>query len=285
VVTFQQEVLADIQEFFTNPNHWIYRSKGSPSLINPDSVYHITQLEVLFEDRHFHKLTYRALQELRRREFLRSTEVATEADNFILVSRSGVRYVKRKEKAHLELAREYSSQVISKATGDYAETLALSGLRELHLTLVDRNARNYQGKTWTESDHDLDFIMEKEGIGYGIEVKNTLDYMPPTEFATKLKMCRYLGLRPLFIVRIRDKLQWDQTKKAGGLIYMFKTKVFPPGQDALIRRIWEQMRLPVTIWNDWPPAFHSTIGAFLHTPDNYSLWGSPTIVSVEHLLM
>jgi len=257
-------VTADLREFFLNPDHRIYSSKGTPSWINADSVYHISQLQVLFEDRHFHLLTYRAIQELKESGFLRSETVKTDVETFIVVWRSGVRYVRRAIKAHVTLAAEYSSQLISKATGDYAETLALLGLRGLGLTLVDRNTRSYRHKTWTESEHDLDFVVEKDGRAYGVEVKNTLDYMPRDELDIKIALCQHLGIRPLFIVRNRDKIQWDKMQEAGGLLYIFKSKIFPPGQEPLVQRIWKEMRLPVAIWRDWHGQFYNTIADFIN---------------------
>jgi hypothetical protein len=254
---------ADLREFFLNPEHWIYRSKGTPSQINPDSVYHISQLQVLFEDRHFHLRTYRAIQELRENDFLRSETVKTDVETFIVVWRSGVRYVRRAIKAHVTLADEYSSQLISKATGDYAETLVLLGLIRLGLTLVGRNTRSYRGKTWSETGHDFDFIVEKDGSAYGIEVKNTFPYMPDDELEIKIAMCKHLGLRPLFIVRNRHAIQWDKMQEAGGLLYIFKSKILPPGHEPLRDRMWQQMRLPVAIWSDWHGQFYNTIAAFI----------------------
>ncbi len=260
----ESSAAADLREFFLNPDHWIYRSKGTPSQINPDSVYHISQLQVLFEDSHFHLRTYRAIQELRENDFLRSETVETDVETFIVVWRSGVRYVRRAISAHVTLASEYSAQLISKATGDYAETLALLGLSRLGLTLVGRNTRSYRGKTWSETAHDFDFIVEKDGSAYGIEVKNTFSYMPDDELDIKIAICHHLGLRPLFIVRNRHAIQWDKMQEAGGLLYIFKSKIFPPGQEPLTQRIWQQMRLPVATWMDWHGQFYNTVADFIH---------------------
>ena len=263
-----EAAIGDLRDFFTNDNHWVYHSKGTPSLITPDSIYHITQLQVLVENKHFHPLTYRAIQELRQTRFLDSREVPSRIGRSILVWRSGIRYVERQIKAHTKLVEEYSSELINKATGDYAETLVLLGLSRLHLNLVSRETRQYRDRMWTQSDHNLDFIMEKGPVAYGIEVKNTFGYMPADEFAIKLQMCEFLGIRPLFVVRNRDKIQWQKAKDAGGLIFMFKTKVFPPGQDALVQRIWKEMRLPVGILHDWHPSFYNTILSFLQLGNN-----------------
>jgi len=261
--TALQEVIEDIREFFLNSQHWVYRSPGTLSQVSPDSVYHVTQIEVLFEDRHFHDRTYRALQQLLKDGFLRSRAVTVWDTSTILLWRSNVRYVERAIKSHLELMSRYSSQQMNKATGDYAELLTLMGLSRLHLDLVSRNSNSYRGKVWTASGHDLDFVMERDGLAYGIEVKNTYNYFPDHELEIKLKMCEYLELVPLFVVRHRHAKQWTLTRQHRGLLDVFKSKILPPGQSVLAQEIWQQMRLPVTVWSDWPGQFYPAIAKFL----------------------
>jgi hypothetical protein len=158
---------------------------------------------------------------------------------------------------------EYSSPTMNRATGVYTETLVLMGLSRLHLELLGSHTNSYNGKVWTDSGHDLDYIMERSGVGFGIEVKNTFDYIPDGELVTKLEMCKHLGLVPLFIVRNRYSNQWVLTKTYGGLLYIFKSKMFPPGHNALVEKMWQEMRLPVAIWTDWPGQFYTTIESFI----------------------
>ena len=132
------------------------------------------------------------------------------------------------------------------------------------MDLVGRSTREYRGRIWTDTEHDLDFILEKDGVGFGVEVKNTWVYIPPDELTIKLKMCDYLGIRPLCIVRNRHSGQWKEVKNAGGLLYIFKSKILPPGQEDLASRMWRLMRLPVVVWQDWPGQFYPLIGSFLH---------------------
>ena len=47
--------------------------------------------------------------------------------------------------------------------------------------MAGRNTRTYEGRTWTDTAHDLDFIFERDGAAYGVEVKNTLGYMEHKE--------------------------------------------------------------------------------------------------------
>ena len=68
--------------------------------------------------------------------------------------------------------------------------------------MASRNTREYQGRVWETSEHNLDFIFERDGIAYGIEVKNTLGYMDREEFLLKIKLCEWLGIKPVFVCRI-----------------------------------------------------------------------------------
>ena len=74
-----------------------------------------------------------------------------------------------------------------------------------------KKVREYKGKHWTASGHDLDRIFERDGIAYGVEVKNTLKYIESSELATKLQMCQSLGVRPLFIMRASSQAFIDRT--------------------------------------------------------------------------
>jgi hypothetical protein len=171
------KVMEDVRQFFVDPDHWIYRSRGTPSLIGPDAVLHVGQLEVLFEDRHFHFRTNAAVRRLREEGFLREQVVAYDGSSAIIVWRPGLRYTKRLVTRHVSLIKEYSSEALNKATGSYAETLTLLGLRGLHLDLVGRNTREYRGNVWKETDHDLDFIFERDRQG---------QYLPSPGIATPL---------------------------------------------------------------------------------------------------
>ena len=93
-------------------------------------------------------------------------------------------------------------------------------------------------------------------------------------------MCQFLSLHPLFIVRIRHAGEWYAVRSAGGLLYMSRTKIFPPGQEDLTRRIWRQMRLPVAVWNDWHGQFYSAVGGFVNrTTSQYLFIGGGKFVS------
>lgn len=77
--------------------------------------------------------------------------------------------------------------------------------------------------------------------------------MPAAEFAEKLRMCECLGLVPSFPLRCPSNEQSALMKRIGGLALKFKSRIFPPGTRDLVADIWNHFRLPVTIWESFPP--------------------------------
>ncbi len=128
--------------------------------------------------------------------------------------------------------------------------------------VVSRNTNEFSRRKWTTTSHNLDFIVEKDGIYYGVEVKNTLPYMERDEFDIKLEICNYLGLVPLWILRNAPGNQFDQMKQAGGFILKLKSQIYPFGYEDLVGDIWNLMRLPVAIWDRIPKKLENLVIRF-----------------------
>lgn len=64
----------------------------------------------------------------------------------------------------------------------------LEGFARHEFVMKGRNARSYGEKEWTRTDHNLDFVFARDGLAYGVEVKNTLGYMDQEELRTKIEM-------------------------------------------------------------------------------------------------
>ncbi len=119
---------------------------------------------------------------------------------------------------------------------------------------------SFGNETWRETDHDLDFIFERDGIAYGVEVKNTLGYMDYEEFQTKIRLCQQLRLHPVFVVRMFPRSWMHELITAGGFGLIFKYQLYPWGQKELGRRIAKELGLPI----DAPRAISSgTMTRFL----------------------
>jgi proteasome lid subunit RPN8/RPN11 len=242
------EVKEDIRSFFKDPRHWAYQYGTPTPGCNPNSPYHRKQIEVLFEYKYFHWVTNRVIDSLIDEGFLRLEK----KDIAHFVYRSDIRYIRRKINRRVKIISRYIDPTITKAIGDYAQMLFSFMFRLNGFRIVGENTNEYRGLKWEETEHDLDFIIEKDSIAYGVEVKNTLPYMEEDEFKIKLKMCEFLSLIPLWILRNAPAVQFEQMKPCNGFILKFKTQIYPPGQEPLIRDMWEIMRLPVSIWKKIP---------------------------------
>lgn len=105
------------------------------------------------------------------------------------------------------------------------------------------NTNEYGGKIWTETGHNLDFIIEKDGIVYGCEVKNTWDYIDREEMRIKMDLCDYLGIIPFFIVRYAPKTYLDEIYRRGGVFVLYVAQIYPFGMGELAGRIRETLQL------------------------------------------
>jgi hypothetical protein len=107
------------------------------------------------------------------------------------------------------------------------------------------NVKQYRGRTWTKTGHDLDRVFERDGIHYGAEIKNTLRYIDREELEVKLEMCRELELVPLFIMRMAPKSYIDMINRQGGYALIFEWQLYPHGYSDLGRLVRDKLGLPV----------------------------------------
>ncbi len=196
---------------------------------------------------YFHWVTARAVSELadegrvgrEQRKLTMGTPVSFLFDPGLRYRR---RIIQRKQKVLEEYARAASGTV---RIGTHAENLFLVGFMERGYVCGGRGVRKYGGKEWTASGHDLDFVLLGDGGPWGCEVKNRMDYIERRELEVKLNMCKFLGLRPMFIMRWAPKTYIEQVRRRGGYTMVFGTQVWPTGQEGLVKRVREWLGLPV----------------------------------------
>jgi len=144
-----------------------------------------------------------------------------------------------------DLVNRYSSAATDGTLGLQGEHLVLAAFAREQYLLTGEAVRRHNTVEWTESDHNLDFIFEKNGVGYGIEVKNTLGYLDIKEFVTKVRMCIHLGLKPIFAVRALPKTWADALIAAGGYAMIMGYQFYPWTHADLAGEIREKLHLPV----------------------------------------
>jgi hypothetical protein len=214
--------------------------------INRQRVFFSRQLEVQNEDRYFHWITNRAIRDLEGEgTILSETRNLTSGGTIKLIWHRRFRYYKREAARLTELVNEYSAPNIGAALGLQAEALILEGFASIERVMKGRDKNEYEGRSWNVTEHNLDFIFERDGRGYGIEVKNTLGYMDRAEFETKIKLCQRLGIRPVFAARMLPKSWINDLIGAGGFALILKYQLYPWAHRDLAKKVRTELGLPV----------------------------------------
>lgn len=222
---------ADIKELYEN---------------NKESVYYIRQLQIKFERKYFHWITNNALIGLYKIGYLKDLRIPKEkgTSTRFFIHRSN-RYAKRTINKYEKIIEEYSQDHITRSCGHRAEDLFCKALAMRGFMPVTTKVREHRGRRWEKTGHDLDFIFEKDNIGYGCEIKNTLGYIDKEELETKLEMCSYLRIKPFFIMRWSPKTYNKMIIDNGGHVLLFETQIYELSQEKLVRKIKDILGLPV----------------------------------------
>ncbi len=213
---------------------------------NPADVFYSRQLEVMLEKRCFHWITHRALRDLVAEGFVRKEirELAT-GTNIHLFWLASNRYYKRRAKQVVALVNEYARPTVVREIGARGEELTLEAFARNQFLQRGRNTRTYGGRTYTATRHDLDFIFERDGVAYGVEVKNTLPYMEREDFDVAVAICAHLRIRPVHVVRRNPETWLLELRRAGGFTLMLDWQLYPTLLADLAKRVRTELRLPV----------------------------------------
>jgi len=211
-----------------------------------EKVFFSRQLEVRNEGKYFHWITNRALRELRERGLIEGeTRPLKTGGSINLIWHRSYRFYKRNAANLVRLVEEYADPNIGGVLGLHGETMVLEGFARSQFVMRGRNTRTFAGKTWETTEQNLDFIFERDGLAYGVEVKNTLGYMDHDEFEAKIRLSRFLGVRPVFAVRMMPKSWIHELVEADGFGLVLKYQLYPWTHKELARRVANELGLPV----------------------------------------
>lgn len=236
---------------------------------NKEGAYYLRQLQVRFEKKYFHWITNNAILGLHEIGYLKDIRVpkARGTSTRFFVHRSN-RYPKRAIRKIEEIIEEYSQDHITRSCGHRAEDLFCKALAMRGFSPVAEKVREFRGKRWEKTGHDLDFVFERDGIEYGCEIKNTLGYIEKEELEIKLAMCAYLGIKPLFIMRYSPKTYNKLIYDFGGFALLYEVQIYELSQEKLVKKIKEVLGLPV----DCPKAIPTGI------VDRFERWHKSKVV-------
>lgn len=213
---------------------------------NRDQVFSSRQIEVLFEDEFFHWISHRALKILADRG-----EIGLEQRNLSygapinVVWHKSNRYTRRQIKELMGVVEQYSHSDFTAALGNTGELLVSDGFSRFGFVQRGRNVRAWQDRRWVRTEHNLDFLWEKDGEIYGVEVKNTLAYIDDKELRVKLELCAELRVVPVFVVRSLPAIWIQEIVGLGGFALILKYHLYPFSHRVFAEHVKSKLRLPV----------------------------------------
>ena len=165
-------VKQDVRSFFTNDEHWTYQYGSKAVYCDKDSPFYKKQIQVIFEEKYPHDVTGKAVNELINDGFLKPRPITfRENMHAIFVSRYNVRYTARKIKTRTNILEKFSDDEVNDGVGKYAEILFNHMFKRNQFEIVGKNTNKFGGKAWKRSSKNLDFIIHKDGMNYGVEIK------------------------------------------------------------------------------------------------------------------
>jgi hypothetical protein len=213
---------------------------------NKDRVFSSRQVQVEFENQFFHWIIHRALKALAEEGFIRSEQrtLSYGAPIGFVWHRSN-RYNRRQIKEVQELVERYSNKYFTAALGNTAELLVSDGFSRFGFVQRGRETREYKGKKWIRTEHDLDFIFERDDRAYGVEVKNTLPYIDDKELYIKLALCEHIGVHPVFVVRALPRIWVQDIVRRGGFALILRHQLYPLSHKPFAEEVRTKLGLPV----------------------------------------
>lgn len=211
-----------------------------------EAVFFSRQLEVAHEAQWFHWVTSRALRRLIEERVIshERRDLGTGGTIHLMWHRS-YRYYRREASRVVALVEEYADPNIGAALGLHGEALTLEGFASHQFVMHGRDASEFQDRRWTQTGHNLDFIFERDGLAYGVEVKNTLGYMDQSELRIKVAMCHHLSVAPVIVARMLPKTWINEIIGQGGFALILKYQLYPWAHRELAKTVRETFGLPV----------------------------------------
>jgi len=213
---------------------------------SPERLFYSTQIETAVEGEFFHWIIGRGLLELGNSGELKRQAVPLQGQTINFYANPKHRYFQRELKSMLALLSRMYDPEFTHAIGRHGELMTDGGFRRNGCRSEVRNTKTWDGKTWEETNHNLDRIVTRDGIPYGVEIKNTQNYISREELRTKLQLCRHLGIKPLFIMRFAPKSYMYEIYQSGGFGLLFNEQMYPWGHNSLLMEVRERLGLRVS---------------------------------------
>jgi hypothetical protein len=210
---------------------------------SPQRLFYSTQIETRLEREFFHWITGKALLELANAGRIQRVPTIVQEKTINFYAHAKHRYWRREQKEMVDLLLRIFHPDFTHAIGRHGELMFDAALGRSGFRAEARNTNTWREKAWAETNHNLDRIVTRDGLAYGVEIKNTQNYISRIELQTKIRLCQHLGLTPLFIMRFAPKSYIYEVNQAGGFVLLFENQMYPMGHNTLLAEVREKLGL------------------------------------------
>jgi hypothetical protein len=145
------------------------------------------------------------------------------------------------------------------SASDHVEDLFLDAFRRLDFKFHGRDVSKFQGREVShvrgKEASNVDFVLERDKVAYGIDVKNWIRYEWDyrDEIASKVDVAQQLGVVPFIIARYADKdIMWKGVIKKGGMVYRYNSLLLPSFYRSLAVKARDLLAYPVSAVDELP---------------------------------
>jgi hypothetical protein len=217
---------------------------------SPRQLFYSTQIETRLEREFFHWIVGKGLLELANAGKIQRAPTIVQEKTINFYAHPKHRYWRREQQEMTALLERIFDPGFTHAVGRHGELMFDAALGRYGFRAEARNANIWSGRSWLETNHNLDRIVTRDGHTYGVEIKNTQNYISRDELQTKVRLCQHLGVTPLFIMRFAPKSYIHEVNKANGFVLLFEHQMYPMGHEALVAQVRNRLGLKVHSPND-----------------------------------
>ncbi len=222
---------------------------------DPGTVFYTQQLKILLEERFTYRETAEALRDLVRTHEITPIERQSANVSFYRHRRNRS-YVANVQRA-IQTLSKMSNDNFCWFLGRTGQKVAEAALTELDFSVVGTETRSYRLRTCSTTRADLDLIVERHSVGYGVEVKNRLDHIDLCDLKTKLMVSDSLGLLPIVVLRSAPSTHLNMVRARGGVAVELGSQVYSSLDRQFAGEVRERFGLPIIdIEEAVPPLVH-----------------------------
>jgi hypothetical protein len=220
----------------------------------PKRVFYSRQIETALEREFFHWISSKALAEMSAAgEIQRIPEqVGAQGNPVNFFANRKHRYVRREIASVSAILTRIFHPDFARAVGSHCELMFDAAFARHGFRVEALHTNEWKGAVWTATNHNLDRIVTRDGLDYGVEIKNTQTYIERDELLTKLSLCQHLAVTPLFLMRFSPKTYNYLIYRRQGFALLFEHQLYPFGYESLAAEVRDKLGLKVHSPRDVP---------------------------------